>query len=141
MRYHPPRPCMCPCRGPQPSPQPSPPPAPPAPPAPRVVIPDHGRLVRKIILAVARKHDLTYTEMLGPRRERRLVRARHEAYWRCLKETLCSLKVIGRYFGNRDHTTIRHGALAHAQRMTLQSGAAPDHGAANSGSVDRHGAP
>jgi len=75
------------------------------------------KTVFEIINEVAEKHGLTYIEMLSQRRFKQIALARQEAYWRCTKETLASLPMIGRDFGNRDHTTILKGAKAYEQRL------------------------
>ncbi len=74
--------------------------------------------VMEVIREVAIKHGLTMMEMVGAQRSRPLVRARQEAYYRCRRETLASLPMIGRYFGNRDHSTILKGAQKYAARLT-----------------------
>ncbi len=73
--------------------------------------------VHTIINEVGEKHGFTYIEMVSQRRYGPLARARQEAYWRCMKETLCSLPTIGRHFGDRDHTTVLKGAKIHEARL------------------------
>jgi len=72
---------------------------------------------RMIALQTARKHGLTIHELLSPRRQRKIVLARHEAMWRCVKETSLSLPHIGRILGGKDHTTVLHGVRRHQQRI------------------------
>lgn len=72
--------------------------------------------MRQIVIEVATKHGFTVNEMVSHRRARPLVIARHEAMWRCFKETPCSLPQIGRLF-DRDHTTVLHAIRKHEQRM------------------------
>jgi chromosomal replication initiation ATPase DnaA len=83
-----------------------------------------GKTIAQIIAEVAAKHDLTMIEMLSQRRPRALAHARQEAYWRCMSETLASLPMIGRCFGNRDHTTILKGGQAHVARVKAAAAAA-----------------
>ncbi len=62
-----------------------------------------AKMIRK---DVAQAHGVTLGEMDGPRRERRIVNARHEAMARVYVECPeLSLPEIGRMFGGRDHTT------------------------------------
>jgi len=70
-----------------------------------------------IITEVSKKHGFEPLDIIGPRQQAPLVRARQEAYWRCVKETKLSYPAIGRAFGNRDHTTIMWGAKRHEARM------------------------
>lgn len=82
---------------------------------------DAPAAIRLIIKEVAKKHGFSYNEMLSVRRPAALCRARQEAYWRCVRETRFSLPTIGRFFGNRDHSTILKGARIYA--LYLQSAA------------------
>lgn len=75
-----------------------------------------GRSVRNIIADVAFEHGLTVRDILGSGRQRKLVVARHAAMYRAACETLCSLPQLGRFFGDRDHTTVLHGIQAHCRR-------------------------
>lgn len=64
---------------------------------------------RTILQLVALKRLVTVDEVIGPRRDRQIVAVRHEAIR--LVHQHCphlSLPMIGRLFGNRDHTTILH---------------------------------
>lgn len=63
---------------------------------------------REIIREVAEKYDLPAHELIGPWRHKLLCAARHEAMWRCRKETKLSFPQIGALFGGRDHTSIMH---------------------------------
>jgi hypothetical protein len=74
-------------------------------------------LWKQIARQVAAKHKVSVKDLVSPRRDRPSVLARHEAFWRCKKETTMSLPLIGRRFGGRDHTTVLHGIKAHARRM------------------------
>lgn len=51
-------------------------------------------------------------EILGPRRAAKSVVARHLFFWAATKFTLASLPAIGRFCGDKDHTTVLHGARA-----------------------------
>ena len=61
----------------------------------------------RIINETALEHDISREELLSPTRTLRVVRIRQLAMWRC-RQAGISLPVIGRYFGNRDHTTVLH---------------------------------
>lgn len=64
---------------------------------------------KTIIKLVALKHGVARVDVVGPPRTRPIVAARHEAIG--LIYTHCkhySLPELGRFFGNRDHTTMLH---------------------------------
>jgi chromosomal replication initiation ATPase DnaA len=77
--------------------------------------------IAEIIAEVAKETGLTVAMLVGDRRSRPIVAARHLAYWRAARETGASLAAIGRAFGDRDHTTIIHGIRKHEQRCGLKS--------------------
>nr|WP_232629114.1 helix-turn-helix domain-containing protein [Methylobacterium sp. Leaf118] len=65
--------------------------------------------IKAVIAEVASAFDVSYAEVVGPRRSARIVAAR----WACIDavhrlKPLMSLPEIGRRFGDRDHTTILH---------------------------------
>ncbi len=80
-----------------------------------------GLSIAEIIADVAKETGLTVPMLVGDRRSRPIVAARHLAYWRAARETGASLAAIGRAFGDRDHTTIIHGIRKHEQRHGLHS--------------------
>lgn len=71
----------------------------------------------KVAKEVATKHGVTVKELRSARRDRVVVAARHEAFWRCSKDLAMTLPQIGRCFGDRDHTTVLHGVRMHEKRM------------------------
>lgn len=72
--------------------------------------------MRKIAEEVAEKYGLkSWKQLRSHRRNRPLVIAKQELWWRCREETAYSLPSIGRFFGF-DHTTILAGARRHDER-------------------------
>lgn len=67
---------------------------------------------QRIISEAAAKYNVTYGEVIGRSKRKEFVRPRKEAFARLWLETPMSLAAIGRMF-KRDHTTVRHGILAH----------------------------
>lgn len=63
---------------------------------------------QRIIRDVCVKHGISYPEIIGHRRARPIIAARHEAMYRLSKETTLSLPAIGRRMGGKDHTTVLH---------------------------------
>jgi hypothetical protein len=66
---------------------------------------------------VCRKYEVSLRELISTRRYVKLVRARHEAFWLARQYTSNSFPEIGRAFGNRDHSTILHGARKYADLL------------------------
>ena len=60
-----------------------------------------------VINEVCLEHDITREQLISPARTMHIARIRQLAMWRC-RQAGISLPVIGRYFGNRDHTTVLH---------------------------------
>ncbi len=67
--------------------------------ATRTITPDH------ILEAVAETYGFTVEELIGPKRVRPLVTARHVAMYLVRSLTEYSYPMMGRVFGGRDHTT------------------------------------
>lgn len=63
---------------------------------------------RAIIYATAEFYEMPWRELVSACRSAPLVRARFSAIWLMRNLTPWSLPKIGRYFGNRDHTSILH---------------------------------
>lgn len=81
----------------------------------------HRVSIAEILAAVAEETGLTVAMIVGDRRARHIVAARHYGYWRVARETGASLAAIGRAFGDRDHTTIIHGIRKHEIRAGIAS--------------------
>lgn len=73
--------------------------------------------LKQIEVAVCRKHGITAEELKGPRRHFEFVWARQEFFFLARTLTQRSYPEIGRWCGNRDHTTVIHGEKKHRQRM------------------------
>ena len=64
---------------------------------------------RKIATEVAAEFGLTFFDLISQCRNMQLVRARKKAMWRIKNEcSHMSLPMIGKLFGDRDHTTVHH---------------------------------
>ncbi|MBL8630171.1 MAG: hypothetical protein JNM81_11110 [Rhodospirillaceae bacterium] len=70
--------------------------------------PDRFGPVQVIAWEEAQKAGITYAQIIGDQRHRAFVAPRHRAMWRAARETTASLKVIGRVFGHRDHSTVMY---------------------------------
>lgn len=75
---------------------------------------------RRIIFETAIKHTVPPKDITGPFRDRNIVAARHEVFWRMRNELNFSLCRIGQLVGDRDHTTVRSGILAHQRRQAAK---------------------
>ena len=69
-----------------------------------------------ILAEVARSHGFEAKEIVSIRRETSIVAARFEAIWRVYRATDWSLPQIGRFFGNRDHTSIMYAIATYEKR-------------------------
>jgi hypothetical protein len=92
-------------------------PADPEAPERKVLIPQWKRIVHE----TAKKHSVTFNEIVSPQRSHLIVLARHECCYRMAMETTMSLPQIGRRLGGRDHTTVLHGIRRHAAREGLET--------------------
>jgi hypothetical protein len=72
-----------------------------------------------VVAAIAKRHGVTFNDIMGPGRKAKIVAARFEAIVTVaqLRHTW-SLPQIGRFFGDRDHTTILHCI----KKMAVQTG-------------------
>lgn len=73
--------------------------------------------MREIAIRVAEAHGLTLADLRGPSRQRHIAWPRHEAFALVRDNTAQSLPQIGRYFGDRDHTTVLWGIRGHERRV------------------------
>ncbi len=71
----------------------------------------------EIVRETCVQHKVTRGDLLSDRRARHVAWPRQEAMYRAYKETNLSLPAIGRYFGNRDHTTVMHAIKQVEKRM------------------------
>jgi hypothetical protein len=81
----------------------------------------HVRIVetKQVVAAIAKRYGVTFNDIMGPSRKRNIVAARFEAIVTVAQlRHLWSLPEIGRFFGNRDHTTILHCI----KKMAVQTG-------------------
>lgn len=79
--------------------------------------------LREIMREVAEKYNVSIMDMKSARRFKYLVIPRQEFFYRARMETTKSLPAIGRFCGNRDHTTVYHGVNKHASKLKSEQGA------------------
>tara|TARA_R110000822_G_scaffold4665_2_gene20127 strand:+ start:6310 stop:6771 length:462 start_codon:yes stop_codon:yes gene_type:complete len=83
--------------------------------------PKHLSEIQKILYEAAVKHGIRVSDIRGQVRQKNFVLARHEAMWEVKKRRpKISLHMIGRLFGNRDHTTVLHAIRKHQERLDAQ---------------------
>ena len=75
--------------------------------------PARNILLRDVLGEVAQKHGLSIWEIKAKSRSGAVTRARHEFFFRALKETSHSCKTIG-YYCQSDHGSVLYGAARHA---------------------------
>lgn len=76
--------------------------------------------IRRIVAEVCLKHKQFLLDIESDRRTKDVIQARQELMYRLRTETTWSLPRIGRFIGNRDHTTVIHGF--HKFKKQLESG-------------------
>ncbi len=83
------------------------------------ILPTHSRLrtSNEIIFSTAEKYRVSVAEIKGARREKFIVKARHECCYRLSKELGYSLTQIGKILGDRDHTSVLSGIRRHEKRL------------------------
>jgi hypothetical protein len=80
---------------------------------------DHIRIAETnhLVAAIAKRHGVTYNDIMGPSRKARIVAARFEAIVTVAQlRHMWSLPRIGLFFGGRDHTTILHAIRTQAAK-------------------------
>jgi len=81
-----------------------------------------SRQIHSIVVDVAAKHKVTVPLIMGETRDKRVVAARHEVWWRVWRTSGLSYPRIGAMF-HRDHTTILHGVKQYQKRVDGERGA------------------
>ncbi|MEE1030551.1 MAG: chromosomal replication initiator protein DnaA [Ruminococcus sp.] len=76
-----------------------------------IISPNEKRVITPefIISTVAEHFDITPEDIMGSKRNSKVVYPRQITMYLCREMTNIPLKTIGKYIGNRDHTTIMHG--------------------------------
>lgn len=82
--------------------------------------------VTDIVRIVGAFYGVSYADMVSPRRENKLVTARHVAIWLAKKITARSYPQIGRFIGGRDHATVIHACRKIEYRRTVDEALAAD---------------
>lgn len=80
---------------------------------------DRKVTVEEIQRKVAEHYNVRLADLIGPKRQRQIVRPRQIAMYLSKQMTTRSLPDIGRRFGGRDHTTIMHGVRKIEQLSTM----------------------
>lgn len=71
--------------------------------------------LQELIQKVAEKYGVSVEDIKSARRTHAIMKPRLEFYYRARTETFHSYPTIGRFCGNRDHTTVLSGAIKHAK--------------------------
>lgn len=73
--------------------------------------------MREVADEVCEQYGLSFSELIGPQRARYVSHPRQELMWRLYASGRFTLPQIGKFLGDRDHTTILHGVKACEARM------------------------
>lgn len=90
----------------------------------QIVLPEGMPPWKRILQEAAANYRVSVEDILGGRRTRPIVRARHEAAYRMHHELRMSFPAIGRRLGGKDHTTIINGVNVHEKRLAEARGIA-----------------
>lgn len=76
-----------------------------------IISPDEKRIITPeyIINTVCEHFDVSLEDIKSNKRSSKIVHPRQIAMYLCRDMTDTALKMIGKYMGNRDHTTVKHG--------------------------------
>ena len=78
-----------------------------------------GSAAKAELRAVSEKTGVPIQAILGRERIANLAAARHEAVWRVHQVTRWSLPRVGRFFGDRDHTTVLNSLRRMEEKAAL----------------------
>jgi chromosomal replication initiation ATPase DnaA len=76
----------------------------------------HPRSMSRILATVSRFTGISQKEILGQHRNRDIVLARQAVMYFCARRTNKSYPQIGRFLGDRDHTTVLHGVSTYVDK-------------------------
>lgn len=79
--------------------------------------PEARAVMKHIAAAIAKQFQQSVADLRGPTRRQSVVQPRNLAMHLCRRLTGSSYASIGRYFGNRDHTTVLHSCRKAAADM------------------------
>lgn len=76
-----------------------------------IISPDEKKVITPeyVLSIVAEHYDVSVSDMIGNKRNSKVVMPRQVSMYLIRELTDTSLKMIGKHIGNRDHTTIMHG--------------------------------
>ncbi len=74
-------------------------------------------IARRIVREVSLKHGVSKEAMESETRATPAVKARQEAFYRLRHETSWAFARIGRFLGDRDHTTVMHAIKRHQRKL------------------------
>ena len=75
-----------------------------------------------VAVYVAKKYSINEKKLAGKSRKMEIVLARHVAMFLCREITSSSLISIGKFFGNRDHSTVIHACKTIEEKMQSDPG-------------------
>jgi chromosomal replication initiator protein len=79
--------------------------------------PEARAVMKHVAAAIAKQFQQSVADLRGPTRRQSVVQPRNLAMHLCRRLTGSSYAAIGRYFGNRDHTTVLHSCRKAAADM------------------------
>lgn len=83
--------------------------------------PTGRKTMAQVAAPVCAEHGVSLEDVIGPMRFRVITRARQAVMYALVQEKRWSLPQIGKFLGDRDHTTVLHGYRAHAKRIAEEA--------------------
>lgn len=82
--------------------------------------PSADHTMREIAARVAARHGTSLADLRGCSTQRSVAKTRHEAFAEIYGLGRYSTTQIGRFFGDRDHTTVIYGIRRHHSRQAAE---------------------
>ena len=80
----------------------------------------------QITSEVSKTYKVTAKQLMGKTRKMEVVNARHISMFLCREMTSGSLLSIGKFFGNRDHSTVIHACKMIEEKIAADNSFAKD---------------
>ena len=80
----------------------------------------------KFASEVSKTYKVTAKQLMGKTRKMEVVNARHISMFLCREMTSSSLLSIGKFFGNRDHSTVIHACKMIEEKIAADNSFAKD---------------
>ena len=80
-------------------------------------LPRSKKAAERMLSLVAKKHGISYEDIVGSSRKSKIVASRQEAYWWLWRKFKFSTITTAQLIGGRDHTCVVQGVPKHLERV------------------------